>query len=133
MSTALATNFELSPAIREPVLAATHSFLAGYVVNAIAWRGINVSMGLAGGILSATASIIDSALRPIIGMFFDANGESEIFQWLTRNVIVVSILTVIPVPFAAAGVGIDVASSIVARIAVYVISGFVENQVVMVN
>ena len=134
MSTALATNFELSPAIREPVLAATHSFLAGYVVNAIAWRGINVSMGLAGRVSpSATASIIDSALRPIIGMFFDANGESEIFQWLTRNVIVVSILTVIPVPFAAAGVGIDAASSIVARIAVYVISGFVENQVVMVN
>jgi len=30
-------------------------------------------------------------------------------------------------------VGIDVASSIVARIAVYVISGFLENQVVMVN
>ncbi len=135
----MTTNTQLNPAIREPVLAATHSFLAGYVVNALAsgamWRGINVTMGLSGGILSATASIIDSALRPVIGMFFDANGESEFFQWLTRTVIVFSILTVIPVPFAAAGAnaGINIISSIVARMVVYMISGFVENQVVMVN
>lgn len=129
----------MNSAIREPVLAATHSFLAGYVVNSIAsgaiWRGVNVTMGLSGGILSAAASIIDSALRPVIGMLFDANGESEVFQWITRTVIVLSILTVIPVSFAAAGAnaGINVISSIFARMAVYVISGFVENQVVMLN
>lgn len=129
----------MNSAIREPVLAATHSFLAGYVVNSIAsgaiWRGVNVTMGLSGGILSAAASIIDSALRPVIGMLFDANGESEVFQWITRTVIVLSILTVIPVSFAAAGAnaGINVISSIFARMVVYVISGFVENQVVMLN
>lgn len=114
-----------SPETRVPLEAAGRSFLAGFVVNVLL-SGIqtqmNVTKSLVGGAFSAAASLIDTAIRPMIGQLFSGYPDTELFQAITRLVVVFSILSV-GATVVTPKVGIDLLASMVCYAAMSVFAG----------
>ena len=90
MSTIGVANYQVNPAISASVHAAGRSFLAGFVVNILVAgmnNGTSVVAGVTGGVLSAAATLIDFAIRPLITALFGSNRDNAFFIGLSCNVI----------------------------------------------
>ena len=118
-----------NPALRVPMMAAGRSFLAGFVVNVLRTglsSTMNLTKGVAGGVLSAAASLIDAAIRPMIAKFFQGNPDTEAVQIVSRFVVVVALLSAAVTagaPSLGMTLGIDLMASIVCAVALNFFAG----------
>lgn len=125
------------PPISAPLAAAGRSFLAGFVVN-ILWSGSTAhpTKALAGGVLSAAASLIDTAIRPILAQLFQGR-DTELFQSLCRFVVVFSLLGAAATAWAPSLIGttlsINLAASMVSALALAILTGIDVNYPVLLN
>ena len=139
MSAVGAANYQVNPAISAPVHAAGRSFLAGFVVNILVAgmnNGTSVVAGVTGGVLSAAATLIDFALRPLITALFGSNRDNAFFIGLSCNVIIYTILiaaTAAAAPTLGMTVGVNIVASACARIALSLLTGFGPSSVIVVR
>ncbi len=104
----------------ETLPAAKRSFLVGFTANVILSFG-SIGAGAVGGVASATASVIDAAVRPAIAAAFGGKFKNTVSESVVRNIVVLSILKVTMaavLPFFGVSAGFGILSTMFIR-AVY--------------
>ena len=97
--------------------AAGRSFLIGFAANVVLSLG-SPWAGVLGGAASATASLIDAAIRPAIHSAFGKEFRNTLAESLVRNIVVLSILKVTMAavaPLVGVSVGFSILSTLFIR------------------
>ena len=108
---ALAQAYNNVANVPEAVTDAGQSFFIGFAWNVI-FSGGSPLNGLVGGVVSTTASVIDSAMRPKLIEFF---GQDSIYSSLARNIVVLSSTSLVTAA-AAPLVGLSVSFSLLSAL-----------------
>ena len=126
----------VSPQHNAAVMDAARNFFSGFVVNYI-FHSANPGIALLGGAVSATASLIDFAIRPLFTLVFGRNFHDTVEEAIIRNVVVLSIVSAASIaaaPVIGTKIVVSIFGTVATRIALSVFDEqFIGQSTVVIN
>ncbi len=107
----------VSPRLNEATMDAGRNFFSGFTVNYIL-HSANPGTAVVGGVVSAIASLIDCAIRPLLVYLFGLEFQETIEESVIRNVVVLSIVSATSIaaaPYTGMKIAVNILATLSAR------------------